>query len=65
MLKTMYFTGDFSKSAAKVRLFFQSCKYFARKSPFLSILPLFFQKNLAVSAKIPNFAHCNCNVQKL
>jgi hypothetical protein len=34
-------TGPSSKSGAKVRLFFELCKYFAEKSPKISISVLF------------------------
>ena len=57
------FAGLFLKSAAKVRLFFELCKYFAGKSQKIGISTLLRPFYLAISELFSNFAHCICTVQ--
>ena len=57
------FAGLFLKSAAKVRLFFELCKYFAGKSQKIGISTLLRPFCLAISELFSNFAHCICTVQ--
>jgi hypothetical protein len=63
MLFSRHFHGLFSKSGAKVRLFFQTTKFFSRNSPKIIPLPLLSHKNLANSQQFRTFAHCNRYVQ--
>jgi hypothetical protein len=57
------FAGDFLKSAAKVRTFFQLTKHFRTFFAFYLILHIFTRFFLRNSNKYLNFAHCNCRVQ--
>ena len=57
------FAGLFSKSAAKVQLFFGLCKYFAEKSQKIGIRTLLRPIYLAISEQFFNFAHSIRTVQ--
>jgi len=57
------FAELFSKSAAKVRVFFEICKSFAEKISKKRIFYNLSKKDLAISEVLSNFAHCNYNVQ--
>ena len=57
------FAELFLKSAAKVRLFFETTKFFYHFSQKIGNYELFLQKNLAVCEVFSNFAHAIGTVQ--
>jgi hypothetical protein len=57
------FADDFSKSAAKVRLFFEIAKYFSLFSHIFPIFKHFTSKSLAIYEELFNFAHDMNTVQ--
>ena len=62
-LRDVVIRGLFSKSGAKVRLFFELCKFFGRKcAKILEFAYLTFE-NLVISDVLSNFAHLKamCN----
>jgi len=62
---SLYFTVLFSKSAAKVRLFFELTKYFTYFSLKMGVFEHFVRKSLVICEVFPNFAHAIGTVQLL